>query len=186
MTYRSKHIGKTYGAWYVERRAGLGTFKLICTKCGDAHFRRVQDAAAGRSKGCLSCYSHSPDRKTKKREYVSGKNAPGWKGTKDIPGIYFTHMRRNAKLRNFSISVTPEEIQRLWETQSGRCALSGQLLSFRSGDLHKASLDRIDSNLGYIPGNLQWVSKTVNYMKRDLDQEVFLELCKAIHFNGSK
>jgi hypothetical protein len=43
-----------------------------------------------------------------------------------------------------------------------------------------ASLDRIDSSLGYVRGNVQWLHKDVNWMKNTLDQDRFIELCKAI------
>jgi hypothetical protein len=32
-------------------------------------------------------------------------------------------------------------------------------------------MDRIDSNKGYVEGNVQWVYKYVNLMKRDFPQE---------------
>lgn len=43
-----------------------------------------------------------------------------------------------------------------------------------------ASLDRIDSNRGYTQDNVQWVHKDVNKMKMDLNQQIFVELCRAI------
>jgi hypothetical protein len=43
-----------------------------------------------------------------------------------------------------------------------------------------ASLDRIDSKLGYIPGNIQWVHKTINRMKVNLPEEDFVYFCRLI------
>ena len=43
-----------------------------------------------------------------------------------------------------------------------------------------ASLDRIDSKLGYTSNNIQWVHKDLNYMKSDLDQSVFIEWCRKV------
>lgn len=43
---------------------------------------------------------------------------------------------------------------------------------------HRASLDRIDSSLGYIRGNVQYVSTPINYMKStmsDLETKRFLK-----------
>ena len=42
------------------------------------------------------------------------------------------------------------------------------------------SLDRIDSNNGYVEGNVQWVHKDVNMMKKDYNQEYFINICKLI------
>lgn len=46
-----------------------------------------------------------------------------------------------------------------------------------------ASLDRIDSSKGYIPGNVQWVDKRVNYMKQALPEGEFAELCRLVYLN---
>ena len=43
-----------------------------------------------------------------------------------------------------------------------------------------ASLDRIDSKLGYILGNIQWVHKQINEMKMDLAEVDFLRWVKII------
>ena len=43
-----------------------------------------------------------------------------------------------------------------------------------------ASLDRIDSSLGYIPGNVQFVSVIANYAKRDFQEEELFEFCEAV------
>lgn len=42
------------------------------------------------------------------------------------------------------------------------------------------SLDRIDSSRGYEVGNVQWVTKYVNWAKNDLSQEDFINLCIAV------
>lgn len=43
-----------------------------------------------------------------------------------------------------------------------------------------ASLDRIDNKLGYTKDNIQWVYRSVNFMKNELDQNEFIEICKQI------
>jgi len=43
-----------------------------------------------------------------------------------------------------------------------------------------ASLDRIDSNIGYIKGNIQWVSQCINYMKNTMTHEETIKICKLI------
>jgi hypothetical protein len=42
------------------------------------------------------------------------------------------------------------------------------------------SLDRIDSSLGYIEGNVQWIYKEIQFMKRVLSQEDFIGWCEKI------
>ena len=43
-----------------------------------------------------------------------------------------------------------------------------------------ASLDRIDSNLGYVKGNVQWVHKHINVMKNIFNQDMFIFLCNQV------
>lgn len=76
-------------------------------------------------------------------------------------------------------------IQDAWDLfliQNRRCALSGALLEFPANGREKgtASLDRIDSGKGYVPGNVQWVHKRVNIMKNVVEQEEFLKWCSRI------
>ena len=35
--------------------------------------------------------------------------------------------------------------------------------------IYSTSLDRIDSKMGYIKGNVRWVSRAINWMKNDMD-----------------
>jgi hypothetical protein len=43
-----------------------------------------------------------------------------------------------------------------------------------------ASLDRIDSSLGYIITNVQWIDKEVNYAKQEMTNEQFIKMCKKV------
>jgi hypothetical protein len=47
-------------------------------------------------------------------------------------------------------------------------------------DLGNASLDRIDSSIGYVEGNVAWVYKPINIMKQTLNSAEFIDLCKKI------
>jgi hypothetical protein len=49
-------------------------------------------------------------------------------------------------------------------------------------NLTTASLDRIDSSKGYTIDNVQWVHKTVNLMKRELNQQDFIDICNKISY----
>ena len=49
--------------------------------------------------------------------------------------------------------------------------------------IYTASLDRIDSKKGYIKGNIRWVSRSINWMKNDITDEMVWELCKLISEN---
>ena len=66
----------------------------------------------------------------------------------------------------------------MFSTFTGKCALSGVDISIDYGG--NASLDRIDSSLGYITGNVQWVDGKVNLAKRAMSDEEFIEMCKRV------
>ena len=48
-----------------------------------------------------------------------------------------------------------------------------------------ASLDRIDNNIGYIEGNVQWVHKWINVMKGAMSNECFIFLCNKVAENNN-
>ena len=49
------------------------------------------------------------------------------------------------------------------------------------------SIDRIDSNIGYELGNIQWVDKRINMMKGSLSNGEFINLCTLVaDYNKSK
>ena len=71
------------------------------------------------------------------------------------------------------------------------CAVTGLKLTyslFAEKDGKKrpnaASLDRIDSRLGYVPGNVRIVSWAANWMKGDLSESDFLDVIKSIYDNN--
>jgi hypothetical protein len=43
-----------------------------------------------------------------------------------------------------------------------------------------ASWDRIDSSKGYIKGNIQWISRTINFMKNDIHENELLKIFDLI------
>ena len=73
-----------------------------------------------------------------------------------------------------------------WEKQNGICEFSGInliLSSYKKIDkslIYAASLDRIDSSKGYIKGNIRWVSRSINYMKNTMSDDMVNELIDLI------
>jgi len=92
---------------------------------------------------------------------------------------FFKKWRAGADTRFKQFDLTLEDIINLWNSQYGMCALSNLPMQM-SDEEYDVSLDRIDSDNGYINGNVQLVIKQVNYMKQDYTQEDFINLCKII------
>ena len=124
-----------------------------------------------------------------KREVVSRRNIAGYKGIEELTGSYLSSVIRNAKIRNIEHNITKEYLWDLFLKQDKKCALSGVLLTFGNKGLPNttASLDRIDSSIGYIEGNVQWTHKNVNRAKMELSNKDFIEMCKQVYeYIGNK
>lgn len=143
-----------------------------CVPCGKTRDIYVQYIF--KTVECLQC------RSVKKRGY---KNK-GWKGCGEISGTAFRSIMKGAKARNLDFTITIEYIWDLFLKQDGKCALTGSKLEFpihlKETAASTASLDRIDSSQGYIEGNVQWVHKKINLMKRDLHPDEFIQYCKLV------
>jgi hypothetical protein len=109
-----------------------------------------------------------------------------WRGAGELGLEKWSHIVRMARDRGIEVSLSIGDAWELYSAQGGRCALSGAPIIFttrRSKEGRSActaSLDRIDSSIGYVPGNVQWLHKVVNIMKNVLSQEEFLLWCEMI------
>lgn len=105
-----------------------------------------------------------------------GSEKTNYTGYRDITGQRFSQIKWGASSRNIEFAVTIQHIWSIWEQQNGRCVYTGRKLTHGLD----ASLDRIDSALGYVVGNVQWVHKTINKMKWELSDGDFLSICEEI------
>jgi len=94
--------------------------------------------------------------------------------------------------KGLDVNITVEDLKSQWELQNGLCKFSGVelILSTHSkiikDPIHSASVDRIDSKMGYVKGNIVWVSRSINYMKNEMSDELVWELCNLICDNINK
>jgi len=139
-------------------------FRCNCGKefeCGIASVKR------GLTKSC-GCYKRSKLRK----------------GIGDLSWAYWHKLAKSAAQRNFVFDITIQQGWELFLQQQRQCALSGlPLLLSPNNDRYRiqtASLDRIDSTLGYILDNVQWVHKRVQFLKRDYSEEELIFWCTKI------
>lgn len=68
----------------------------------------------------------------------------------------------------------------LYDMQSGYCIVSGLKMSHEIDNICSISVDRIESNKGYIPGNIQLVCQWVNKAKGSHSNEVMLAVIDEI------
>ena len=104
----------------------------------------------------------------------------------ELKKYMWSNIQRSALGRGLEFAVSREWAYDLFVKQNGKCALSGADIRFaKCANEHNlgqttASLDRIDSTKGYIQGNVQWVHKTINFMKGGLDSGDFVRWCRKI------
>lgn len=154
-----------------------GTMCKWKCSCGKEILRRPTDIAQGKIKSC----GHLQKR--------TGKNHPRWLGVEEMSGQFWGSIIGHAKDRKLKVLITPKEAWECFLFQNRKCALTGEVLQFdtswRKGD-GNASLDRIDSSKGYVKGNIQWVHKDINMMKKDYSDDYFIKMCKKVVDNLSK
>ena len=173
-------FGKLTALEYKGDKSASGERMWVCKcECGNVKLIQRKHLQNGYTKSC-GCIAHP-----------KGSNHKSWKGYKDISLDFFTTIKRNAISRGIEFNIDIEYLYNLWIEQNRTCALSGLELTFgtvtRDKKRKTASLDRIDSSKGYIPGNVQWVHKDINIMKNNMDENEFLMFCKSIvEHNKSK
>jgi len=177
-----KMVGKKFNkltcVQEVEKPEGIiwGCYYLFKCDCGKDHVASGSNVRKGIVRNCKECTPH-------------GSDSPFWKGYGGISRTWWNvHIIKNRGSRNknyaekYKVEVTIEQGWELFVSQGRKCALSGQELYFPSRQKLKgtASLDRINSDVGYIMGNVQWVHKDMQYMKNTKLNSDFIRLCKLV------
>ena len=154
-----------------------GRFYKECPNCGkeQSYLRKnYAEESLKLGKFCKKCSNKIPDNNCHKGYY------------KNVLRKSFAHKyKSNALVRCIDWSVSFDYLAELLIEQDFKCALTGW-------DIHAmeinspASLDRIDSCIGYVEGNLQWVDSKVNMMKQQYSQEDFIKVCIAVANNNKK
>ncbi len=184
---------------YMKNRK-KSTISLTCTKCGDPFERTVSDHQrrlnklpdstnffCGRS--CSSSYrnSHRANNGNHLKEYrfVVGDTA---RMVYDRNFTWYIHRLTTDRRRGLKYSGDRLELQSMlmdqWKIQQGRCAITGVHLQLRIGASGQcdtdnvfqiASVDRINNELSYTKGNVQWVSMAINRARGNTDLSLFKE-----------
>lgn len=96
------------------------------------------------------------------------------------PYWFYKSSEDNAKIRNLKFEVNINYLSDLLKQQDFKCALTKVPIRISEKNYRKkynittASLDRIDNNLGYIEGNVQFLHKNINKLKHVFTQEFLI------------
>ena len=140
-----------------------------CSSCGDeqSYSRKAHLASAILNDWkCKSCSNSTNN--------FAGKLGP-------MPITWFNVKMRGGTSRGYQWDLTPEYILEMYKEQSGVCVLTGWPIEWaEKGLTATVSIDRIDSEEGYLQGNVQLLHKDVNMAKQRYSQEYFTNMCKAV------
>lgn len=159
---------------YESQNCSTELWKVKCA-CGAEKEISKWHLVYGNVTGCSSCV----------KDRIRFSESKNWNSSaQHVTGMYFHKIKACAEKRGLHFGVTREELDDVFISQEGKCRYLGIPLSFEtSGTKGTASLDRIDSKLGYTKDNIQWVHKDVNVIKWDLSHEEFVRICKTISEN---
>ena len=151
--------GSNFKAWW------------LCSTCQHEWQATINNRAGSRKSKCPNC------RKTNAR----GNKNPRWSGHGEISGAQWCKLKNESTLQ---FEITIEYAWNLFLEQNRKCALSGEPLTMWGKINGKyqgtASLDRIDSSKGYVEGNVQWVDKKIQQMKRNMLDGDFIDVCEKV------
>jgi len=174
----------------------MKTEKIVCKCCKQTATKPKKEIDRQRRNGRTEFYcSISCGSKGHKRSKGNLSNLDSHNRLDEFSPFRET-LRRCKKRKHHPCNLTLEYLRDLWEKQSGRCVYTNVKLLLPRVNVateanynHMASLDRIDSKLGYIKGNVQFVSVSVNWLKNQMDDkhvfEFFDIVTKVKGQNGS-
>ena len=89
-------------------------------------------------------------------------------------------MKKKLNKAALDVQVDYEYMLNLYNEQDGKCALSGIPMTYEFNNLRTMSIDRIDSDKGYIPDNVQLVTQFINMAKKNRTNEEVLDILNEI------
>jgi hypothetical protein len=150
-------------------------YTRLCSECG-LGLSYTNKANRNRAEAAKSMCRKCTNSKINKAVSRKGKDNAAWTGYKDIPGKVFSRLKNGAKQRNIDVTITIEDIYTQYIKQHKKCAFTDVPLEFGLD----ASVDRINSSEGYHVWNIQIVHKTLNMMKKDMPNDLFISWCRMV------
>lgn len=160
----------------------------FCTRCDKAtpltQFYTTGKKADGSPKynsWCRKCISYKQSEYHKRTWGAEALSRTAFKRTRSVRA-YLSYLRAKAIKRRGSC-IPIDMLEAIWAEQQGKCAVTGwpMTMELSKGVVKtNASIDRIDSSLGYTSGNIQLVCRCVNIAKSDLTTAEFLNMCNAV------
>jgi hypothetical protein len=169
-------IGRRFGKLTVIKYAGKAVKETswVCRcDCGKIITIRARSLKQVINPNCGEC-----------TPALHGSEHHAWQGHGEISQNLWRSYQNSAKDRKLEFNISIEYAWELFLKQERRCAYTGWGLyfnkTFKNQKDRTASLDRIDSTKGYIEGNVHWVHRIINKLKKNLPHEDFIKICIAV------
>jgi hypothetical protein len=168
--------------------------ELQCETCGKIFMRRAAEAKRNQKLGrrvycSLECTGKAnvgnlPPAPHDLEYLQKGKQTDEYSPFRE----YFKLIKRRTQQKNQELLITLDDIKQQWERQDGICPFTGWKLEIpRTSNWsespitpRRASIDRIDSSVWYVPGNVQFVSVMANYCKNNFSVQDVIDFCRAV------
>lgn len=100
------------------------------------------------------------------------------------------HAKQRAKQKaltdiNYATDLDYNYIKDLWIQQKGICPYTKKVMNFdKKENPYRASLDRIDSNKGYLKNNVEFVCLSVNYAKSSFTRNEMIDFFSSSSYEN--
>ena len=163
--------------FYKDKHASCG-YKSICIECSK------KEISEWRQKNIEYRRQYDKQYNTVNKEKIRIKNKRRYQNL-TLDQKFEMLISTAKKRKNFECSISAEYVKSIWQKQEGRCAYTKLPLTADANQLTTMSLDRIDSDVGYVEGNVQLVCVSINRMKLDYPEHQFIQLCHCVAQNNS-
>lgn len=148
--------------------------ELLC-RCGNIKYRRLSHVLEGKNIWCAKCrgYNSYPENRKSNLFFINGIHV-SWLSVVNV------NLIRGSRI--LESTITNEDLINQYNKQNGCCIYTGIPLDIINviRKNSNASIDRKDSNEGYVKNNIQWVYKPINIMKNNYSEEEFIFVCKKV------
>lgn len=162
--------------------------KVICVVCNKLFEKENKEINRCKKRGiknycsnsCVAKHRNTSMSKTYwEKQYKKHPNFKGYTRQDEYsPFRTFINKSRGSIKKN-GCDVDLQYLKKIWDSQKGICPYTGikmilpkNTLEYNSiKSLKKASLDRIDSSMGYIEGNLEFVCSGINLAKNNFTKK---------------
>lgn len=186
--YKENHmiVKEKSSSKFVQKYEHIKDGLLFCTRCkeykDESHFSKRSDLEFRNYKDydCKECVS------LLRQEAYTRMRTNKLKSLNTLEG-YLKTVLQHARCRKHEFNITTEDLLEIYHKQKGLCAYTNQEMTYilGKGKINtNISLDRIDSNIGYIKENIQLTIRIINTMKHDSTEEDFINLCKLVAINN--